>query len=71
MRAGYDLMSNFIVKGIFMRVIYSILLAMLVTLMLGGCCACRKGKNNLPLKGTEWHLVQMEGKDLTLPINTV
>ena len=37
----------------------------LVALMVG-CCPCRKGKNNLPLKGTEWHLMRMMGKDLTL-----
>ena len=65
-RAGYDLMSNFIVKGDIMRVIYSIILAMLVTLMLGGCCACRKGKNNMPLKGTEWHLMRLMGRDLSV-----
>ncbi len=34
--------------------------------MIGGCCPCRKGKNNLPFKGTEWHLMRMMGKDLTL-----
>ena len=38
----------------------------LVALMLGGCCACRKGKNNLPLQGTEWHLMRLMGKDLAL-----
>ena len=66
MRAGYDLISNFIVKENNMRVIYSIILAMLVTLMLGGCCACRKGKNNMPLKGTEWHLMRLMGRDLSV-----
>ena len=37
----------------------------LVALMLGGCCACRKGKNNLPLVGTEWQLKRLMGRDYT------
>ena len=48
-----------------MRIFYSVALAALVALMVG-CCPCRKGKNNLPLKGTEWHLMRMMGKDVTL-----
>ena len=35
----------------------------LVTLM-AGCCACRKGKNNVALNGTQWQLVRMMGRDL-------
>lgn len=31
-----------------------------------GCCACRKGKNNVALTGTQWHLVRMMGRDLAL-----
>ena len=48
-----------------MRIFYSVVIATLVALMIG-CCPCRKGKNNLPFKGTEWHLMRMMGKDLTL-----
>ncbi|MBQ2007283.1 MAG: META domain-containing protein [Alistipes sp.] len=36
----------------------------LLTLM-AGCCACRKGKNNVALQGTQWQLVRMMGRDLT------
>ena len=33
-----------------------------------GCCACRSAqKNAKPLKGTEWHLVQLGGEELELP----
>ncbi len=49
-----------------MRIFYLSVIMTLVALMLGGCCACRKGKNNLPLQGTEWHLMRMMGKDLAL-----
>ena len=36
-----------------------------------GCCACRSAqKNAKPLQGTEWHLVQFEGQDVNLPINS-
>lgn len=31
---------------------------------LAGCCACRKGKNNLSLTGTQWQLVRLMGRDL-------
>ncbi|MBQ6584346.1 MAG: META domain-containing protein [Alistipes sp.] len=46
-----------------------IILAIICTTILVGCCsACRqRQKNAKPLKGTEWHLVQMEGRDMTLP----
>lgn len=43
-------------------VITAIIAAMAVTL-LSGCCACRKGKNNLPLVGTEWQLKRLMGHD--------
>lgn len=41
-------------------------MTMVVTLvaMLAGCCACRKGKNNVALTGTQWQLVRMMGRDL-------
>lgn len=32
-------------------------------IMLSGCCACRKGKNNLPLIGSKWQLVRLMGQD--------
>lgn len=38
----------------------------LAALMCGACCACRKGKNNKPLIGTEWHLVRMMETDLSI-----
>ena len=35
-----------------------------------GCCACRSAqKNAKPLKGTEWHLIQLGGQELELPVN--
>lgn len=49
-----------------MKIFYGVVIATLVALMLGGCCACRKGKNNLPLNGTEWHLMRLMGRDLAL-----
>ena len=49
-----------------MKIVYGAVVMTLVALMLGGCCACRKGKNNLPLKGTEWHLMRLMGRDLGL-----
>lgn len=47
-----------------MKVFYSLVAMTLIAIMLGGCCACRKGKNNLPLKDTEWHLMRLMGRDL-------
>ena len=49
-----------------MKIFYTSVVMALIALMLAGCCACRKGKNNLPLKGTEWHLMRMMGKDLSI-----
>ena len=49
-----------------MRIFSVAVIMTLVAIMLGGCCACRKGKNNLPLQGTEWHLMRMMGQDLAL-----
>ena len=35
-----------------------------------GCCACRSAqKNAKPLKGTEWHLIQLGGQEMELPLN--
>ena len=49
-----------------MRIFSVAVIMTLVALMLGGCCACRKGKNNLPLQGTEWHLMRLMGRDLSV-----
>lgn len=36
-----------------------------------GCCACRSAqKNAKPLKGTEWHLVQLGGAEMELAADT-
>ena len=40
-----------------MKNVLVIILVAMVFAGVVGCCACRKGKNNLPLVGTEWHLV--------------
>ena len=35
-----------------------------------GCCACRSAqKNAKPLKTTEWHLIQLGGQEMDLPLN--
>lgn len=35
-----------------------------------GCCACRSAqKNAKPLKTTEWHLIQLGGQEMELPLN--
>lgn len=49
-----------------MKIFYGAVAMTLIALMFAGCCACRKGKNNLPLQGTEWHLMRMMGQDLTI-----
>ena len=45
-----------------MKQIISILIASVALATMVGCCACRKGKNNKPLAGTEWHLERMMGQ---------
>ncbi len=37
-----------------------------MALLVVGCCACRKGKNAKPLVGTQWHLVRMMERDLSI-----
>ncbi len=37
-----------------------------MALFVVGCCACRKGKNAKPLVGTQWHLVRMMERDLSI-----
>lgn len=51
-----------------MRNIVKIFVALCAVVALVGCCsACRQRyKNSKPLQGTEWHLVQLEAKDLSL-----
>ena len=39
-----------------MKNVMTIIFAVVVFALAAGCCACRKGKNNMPLVGTEWHL---------------
>lgn len=52
-------------KTIFAALICAMLLA------IAGCCACRSNqKNAKPLKDTQWHLVQFEGKEVDMPINS-
>ena len=54
-----------------MRVKLIIIALLCATILVGCCSACRqRQKNAKPLKGTEWHLVQLEGKDMELPINS-
>ena len=55
-----------------MEKISKIIMALVAVVVLVGCCsACRQRyKNSKPLNGTEWHLVQLEGKDIDLPINS-
>ena len=49
-----------------------ILLIVVTALLLGSCCSsCRwRYKNAKPLEGTVWHLVQIEGADKQLPVDS-
>ena len=49
-----------------MKNVISILIAAVVLSLAVGCCACRKGKNNKPLVGTEWQLARMMGTDIAV-----
>lgn len=49
-----------------MKNVLVIILAAMVFAGVVGCCACRKGKNNLPLVGTEWHLEKMMERELNI-----
>ena len=49
-----------------MRNVITIIVAVVVFATAVGCCACRKGKNNLPLVGTEWHLEKMMERELNI-----
>ena len=48
------------------KIVITLMIAALTATLLGGCCACRKGKNNLPLVGTEWHLEKMMERELNI-----
>ena len=52
-----------------MKNVISILIVAVVLSLAVGCCACRKGKNNKPLVGTEWQLVRMMGTDIDVDDN--
>ena len=49
-----------------MKNVITVIIAVVVFAIAAGCCACRKGKNNLPLVGTEWHLVKMMERELNI-----
>ena len=49
-----------------MKTFVKMTLAIVAFVLVTGCCACRKGKNNVALTGTQWHLVRMMGRDLGL-----
>jgi heat shock protein HslJ len=49
-----------------MKHFFYIVSILVVASFVAGCCACRKGKNNMPLKGTEWHLMRLMGRDLSV-----
>ena len=49
-----------------MKNLISILVVAVVAVAMVGCCACRKGKNNKPLTGTEWQLERMMGQEVDI-----
>ena len=58
--------DSFINFAVMKRVFIVSLLALAASLLVAGCCACRKGKNNMPLVGTKWHLVRLMERDLNI-----
>lgn len=46
-----------------MNVFWKVTMLVASAVMLSSCCACRKGKNNLPLIGTQWQVVRIMGQD--------
>ena len=46
-----------------MKIIVTIIMLVASVVLVASCCPCRKGKNNLPLAGTQWQLVRMMGQD--------
>lgn len=49
-----------------MKKFFYIVLVVAMAVVISGCCACRKGKNNLPLVGTEWHLEKIMERELNI-----
>ena len=49
-----------------MKNVMTIIFAVVVFALAAGCCACRKGKNNMPLVGTEWHLEKIMERELNI-----
>ncbi len=49
-----------------MKIFVKIALLSLVATLMAACCACRsnKQKNRQPLVGTEWQLVQLDGRTM-------
>ena len=45
------------------KIAITLMITAMTATLLGGCCACRKGKNNLSLVGTEWQLKRLMGHD--------
>ena len=48
------------------RFLFVMFVALSLAAVFVSCCACRKGKNNKPLTGSEWHLVRMMSGDLSI-----
>ena len=46
-----------------MKIFGKITMLVASVVLVASCCPCRKGKNNLPLAGTQWCLVRMMGQD--------
>ena len=46
-----------------MNIFWKVTMLVASVIMLSSCCACRKGKNNLPLAGTQWQVLRMMGQD--------
>ena len=46
-----------------MKIFGKITMLLALFALVASCCPCRKGKNNLPLVGTQWQLVRMMGQD--------
>ncbi len=36
-----------------------------LTAALASCCGCRKNKSSISLNGTQWHLIQLGGENIT------
>lgn len=49
-----------------MRRVFGFFVVAVMALLVVGCCACRKGRNAKPLVGTQWHLMRMMERDLTI-----